>query len=317
MTEKLYDVLGVSKTATEKEISSAYRKLAKKYHPDLHPGDKIAEEKFRELSRAHEILRDKDKRARYDRGEIDEQGHEQAPFGFGGQSAGGPGGQGGTRTWHFHQGSMDDMGDLGDVFSTIFGAGGGPSGFAGPGGFGGFDPGPQDARYRLDVDFLDAAKGTKKRITLPEGKSLDVSIPAGTENGHTLRLKGQGPADGKGRKGDALIQVTVRPHRQFKRKGLDIELELPISIDEAVLGAKVRVPTIHGAVTATVPKGSNSGAKLRLKGKGIHAHGKVGDQYVRLSVMVPETPDPELEKFLSAWRDKKKHDPRAKMEAAA
>jgi len=308
MTEKLYNVLGVSKTATEKDISSAYRKLAKKYHPDLHPGDKAAEEKFRELSQAHEILRDKDKRARYDRGEIDEQGHEQTPFGFGGQGSGPDGAQ----HFHFRQGATSDFGD---VFSNIFG--GGMGGFGPRGGFSDFDPGPQHARYRLDVDFLDAAKGTKKRITLPEGKSLNVSIPAGTENGHTLRLKGQGPADDKGRKGDALIEITVRPHGQFKRKGLDIELDLPISIDEAVLGAKVRVPTIHGAVTATVPKGSNTGSKLRLKGKGIHAHGKTGDQYVRLSVMVPETPDRELEEFLSAWRDKKKYDPRAKMETAA
>ena len=309
MTERLYNVLGVSKSATEKEISAAYRKLAKLYHPDLHPGEKAAEEKFRELSQANEILGDKEKRARYDRGEIDEQGQEQAPFGFGGQ-AGGPSG---AQHFHFRQGSMDD---LGDVFSSMFG-GGMPGGFGMRSGFQDFDRGPQNARYRLDVDFLDAVNGTKKRITLPDGKSLDVSIPSGTENGQTLRLKGQGSADTKGRTGDALIEISVRPHRLFARKGLDIEVDLPISIDEAVLGGKVKVPTIHGPVTATVPKGSNTGSKLRLKGKGVKSQGKVGDQYVRLSVMVPEEPDQELEEFLKVWRADKTFDLREKIENAA
>jgi len=306
MTDKLYKVLGVSKSATDKEISAAYRKLAKQYHPDLHPGDKAAEEKFRELSQANEILGDKDKRARYDRGEIDEHGKEKAPFGFGGTHGGD-----GAQHFHFSQGNMDD---LGDVFSTIFGGGGGPAGF-GARGFQGFDTGPQNARYRLDVSFLEAANGAKKHITLPDGKTLNITIPAGTDTGQTLRLKGQGPADRKGRKGDALIEITVKPHRLFKRNGLDIEVELPISIDEAVLGAKVKVPTVHGPVTATVPKGSNTGSKLRLKGKGVKAHGKTGDQYVKLSVMIPDAPDKELEAFLEKWRDKKAHNPRAKMES--
>jgi len=324
MAKDLYTVLGVAKDAKDDDIQKAFRRQAKKYHPDLNPGDKKAEDRFKELNAAYDILGDTTKRGRYDRGEIDASGTEirQNPFARGGGFRGGfnPGagagaGGGGAQSFAFE--------DLSDLFGGIFGGarGGGAGGNAGfGGGFGGagqrgFQAPPEDSRFSLEVDFLDAAVGTKKRLTLPTGKALDVTIPPGISDGQTIRLKGQG-GSGPGPAGDALIEVKVREHPLFKRDGNDIRLEFPISLTEAVLGGKVEVPTIHGAVTVTVPKGANTGRTLRLKGKGIAGNKRTpaGDQYVKLMVMLPPSGDADLEQFIRTWGPKHPYDPRADVE---
>ena len=293
-----YAVLGVKKDASPSDIQKAYRRLAKKLHPDLNPGDKKAEEQFKEVSAAYDLLGDPTKRARFDRGEIDASGAERPTRQFYREFAEG------ASPYSSDAGSADFAGAE-DVLSHIFGgAGRAETRMRGA-----------DARYRLDLDFLDAVNGGERQIALPDGSSLEVKIPAGVGDGQILRLRGKGrPGVGGAPPGDALIEIAVRPHRIFTRKGDDIHLDLPISLSEAVLGAKVRAPTPSGAVTMTVPKWANTGTVLRLKGKGVHrADGGEGDEFVTLKVVLPEKPDSELEKFVAHWRAA--YSPRDAMEA--
>ncbi len=291
MSEDLYATLGVAKTATADEIRKAYRKLAKKLHPDLNPGDKTAEEKFKKVTAAYDLLSDADKRARYDKGEIDAQGVERPPESFYRHHA-----ESGSGQRYDSRAGYADFGDLGDIFSDLFGRGGA----GGAGGRGRMAMQGADLRYQLAVDFLDAVNGAKKRLTMPDGKTLDLTIPAGLKDGQTLRLKGKGqPGQGNAPAGDAYVEIQVMPHKLFERRDNDIHIEIPITIPEAVLGGKVTVPTVTGPVTMTVPKGSNTGATLRLKERGVPhgAAGKRGDQYVRLKIMLPDKPDAELERL--------------------
>jgi DnaJ-class molecular chaperone len=296
-----YDLLGVARDASQKDIQKAYRRLAKKLHPDLNPGDKEAQRKFQDLSAAYDILSDEEKRARFDRGEIDASGAERPQQRYYRDFA-----QAGAGSQRYEDSSgFADFGDASDIFSTFFSQGGRRN-FRLRGG---------DRHYRLEVDFLDAVNGASRRITLPEGSTIDVSIPPGTRDGQTLRLAGKGdPGPDGGEAGDALIEIAVRPHPFFKRDGRDIRLDLPISLTEAVLGGKVTVPTPTGPVTATIPKGSNTGKTLRLKGKGVPGRdGRRGDEYLTLQVMLPDAPDAELEAFVSQWPAGRSHNPRRKM----
>jgi len=301
MSKNLYSVLGVSKSASESEIKSAYRKFARKYHPDLNKDDTQAAEKFKEISCAYDILGDKDKRKKYDNNEIDADGK---PTGFGAGFNGGhnPFGQGfNSRTY---SGANPFGGAGGFDFSSIFGEdifGGFNTSTKNGGGFGGFNQAQkgQDVSYTIDVDFLDVAKGAEKNIFL-NGKNINVKIPAGTENGQTLRLKNLGnPSYNGGQNGDALITVKVRPHQYFKSEGLDVLIDLPLSIKEAVLGAKVTVPTIDGKVKLTIAPYSSSGEKLRLKGKGIDNGKAKGDEIITLKIVSPKTPNKLLEQALT------------------
>lgn len=310
-----YKTLGVSKTATQDEIKKAYRKLAKSLHPDLHPGDTAKQEQFKAVSAAYELLGDPEKRRRFDAGEIDAAGHErperQYYHHYAGQEAGrryDPGGG-------FGMGAGDE--DLSDIFAQFFG---GRSAGPGQGGFRQeFHARGQDLRYHLEVDFLDAVNGATRRVTMPDGNAIDITIPPGLKDGQTLRLRGKGAQGiGQGAPGDALVTVSVRPHPVFTRSGTDIELELPITFDEAVLGAKVDVPTVSGSVSVTVPRGASSGQRLRLRGKGIKdAKGRSGDQIVRLKIVLPKRIDSEMEDLARRWRDKAGFDPRAEMRRMA
>jgi DnaJ-class molecular chaperone len=307
MAEDLYSVLGVAKTASAADITKAYRKLAKKLHPDLNPGDKTAEERFKKITAAYGIVGDEDKRKRYDAGEIDASGQERPQQRYYREYAGGEDGARYRSTRGF-----EDIGEFNDLFGNLFGRGG-----AGRGGAR-FSMRGQDAQYRLEVDFLDAVNGTKTRITLPDGETLDVTIPPGVSDGQVLRLKGKGmPGMGEGGPGDALVEIGIRPHPVFKREGNDIVVELPITFDEAVLGGKVEVPTISGRVSATVPQGANTGHTLRLKGRGIKTRSGTGDQLVKLSVMMPEKIDDDLKSFAEKWREGHAYDPRRKLKEQA
>lgn len=308
MAEDLYSVLGVQKTASAGEITKAYRKLAKKLHPDLNPGDTVAEDRFKRISHAYSILKDPEQRGKYDRGEIDASGQERPQQQYYREYAGGPEGA----RYHSSAG-FEDIGAFSDLFGDMFGGAAGMRG--GRRGGGQFSMRGQDAQYHLDISFLDAVNGTKQRITLPDGGTLDVTIPAGVSEGQVLRLKGKGmPGLGEGPAGDALVEVGVKPHPVFKREGNDIVVDLPISFDEAVLGGKVEVPTIGGRVAVTVPAGSNTGQTLRLKGRGVK--GK-GDQLVKLTVMMPETVDDDLKSFAEEWRKSHPYDPRGKLKERA
>jgi DnaJ-class molecular chaperone len=293
-----YAVLGVKKDATQSEIQTAYRQLAKKLHPDLNPGNKKAEDEFKEVSAAYAVLGDPDKRARFDRGEIDASGAEQQARRYYRDYAEG------ASAYSSGAGFEDFSADE-DILAHIFGA----TGRAGARMRG------ADVRYRLEIDFLDAVNGAERQLTLPDGSSLDVKIPAGIEDGQILRLRGKGqPGGAEAPAGDALIEIVVHPHRIFTRKGDDIHVELPITLKEAALGGKVRAPTPSGAVTMTVPKWTNNGAVLRLRGKGVpRADGSKGDELITLRVMLPEKPDAELEKFLTSWRPE--YSPRDAMES--
>jgi DnaJ-class molecular chaperone len=286
-----YTTLGVKREATQDEIQKAYRRLAKKLHPDLNPGNKTAEEKFKEVSAAYDLLGDPDKRARFDRGEIDASGTERPRQQYYRDFAD----QGGWSAYTSNAG-FSDFGDYGgaeDILSEIFGRGGRAGRRRG-----------QDVHYHLDLSFLDAVNGGKQSIVLPDGSALDVNIPPGTRDGQILRLKGKGrPGVGDGPPGDALIEISVLPHPYFTRKGDDIYLDLPISLKEAVLGTKVKVPTPSGAVTVSVPKWSSTGRVLRLKGRGVpRPDGSRGDQYVTLKLVLPQKPDPMLEAFVADWQ---------------
>ncbi len=308
MDTELYNVLGVSRTASDDEIRQAYRKLAKENHPDLHPGDKKAEDKFKQISAAFAILGDPDKRKRYDAGEIDASGQERAGHQYYREYADGSGG------YQYH--SREGFEDFGDIFGDIFGrAGQRRRG-------GGFDMAGVDYRYQLEIEFVEAALGAKRRVSLPEGDTLDLSVPAGVTQGQVLRLRGKGgPGVGRGAPGDALIELTIRPHPIFAREGDDIIVEVPLSVDEAVLGARVEVPTIHGTVSLRIPKGTSGGQTFRLRGKGIRnaRTAATGDQLVRTRLVLPPQPDPVLEKAMEDWREAhgggSGFDPRAKLRA--
>ena len=297
-----YQVLGVDRKASAEEIKSAYRKLAKKLHPDVNPGDEAIEQRFKEVSQAYALLSDPATRARYDRGEIDAGGQERAAGGFYRTYTGGTGQR---------QGAPFDFGEeisVDDIFSEFFGGGrmrGGRRRASERG---------ADRHFSVQVSFEEAAKGAKKRLRLGGEKTLEVTIPAGTEDGQTLRLKGQGqPGRAGGAAGDALIEVAVAPHPLFRREGLDIHLDLPVSLQEAVLGASVTVPTLSGKVTMKIPEGSNTGSVLRLKGKGIQSDGKTGDQYLSLKIVLPEQQDEQLRDFVKRWAGFNAFDPRKKM----
>jgi DnaJ-class molecular chaperone len=292
VSEDPYATLGVAKTASADEIRKAYRKLAKKLHPDLNPGDRAAEEKFKKVTAAYDLLGDPEKRKRFDKGEIDASGAERPPESFYRHYAEtGPGQRYDSRAGYA------DFGDLGDIFSDLFGRGG-------AGGRGRMRMQGADVRYQLTVDFLDAVNGAKKRLTMPDGKTLDVAIPAGLGDGQTLRLKGQGlPGFGNGGAGDAYVEIKVKAHPTFKREANDIHVEVPVTLQEAVLGGSIEVPTIDGRVSVTVPKGSNTGTVLRLKGKGVvdQKTRQRGDQYVRLKVVLPPKSDEKLAEMVERW----------------
>src|SRR6266404_2021527 len=306
-TETPYEVLGVKPNASADEIRKAYRKLAKEFHPDLNPGKPAAEARFKAVTAAHDILSDPEKRGRYDRGEIDESGAERPRYSYR------PHAEGAQGRKYQPQGEMD-IGDLDDLFA-MFGRGGARgSGRAGEG----FKmPGP-DRPFTLTIDFALAATGGKQRLALSPAEWLDVTIPPGIEEGQVLRLKGKGgPGFGGGPPGDALIEVHIAPHPFFRREGDDIHIELPISLSEAVLGARVPVPTVTGPVTMTIPKGSDTGTRLRLRGKGIQRKRRgaetSGDQYVTLKVVIGASGDPDLAKFLEDWAKQHPTDPRREM----
>jgi DnaJ-class molecular chaperone len=296
MAKDPYEALGLARGASEAEIRAAYRKLAKRDHPDRNPGDKAAEERFKEASAAHSLLSDPDKRAKFDRGEIDAGGQEQSPFGGFGFGQSRSGSNGGAR--YSYDSRTGGAEDFSDIFSELFGrarAGGEPRRTRG-----------QDQNYRLAVDFVDAVRGASQRLTLPDGRSLEVKVPPGIEDGQTMRLKGQGsPGLNGGPAGDALIEIQVRPHPQFRREGDDIHVDVPVTLAEAVLGAKITVPTVTGAVTVTVPKHADSGTRLRLRGKGVAARGSqaAGDAYVTLRLVAGPV-DAELEAALKAWGER-------------
>lgn len=324
MADNPYTILGVSQDASAADIKKAYRRLAKTCHPDTHPGDKKAEDRFKRISAAYAILGDKEARARYDRGEIDAQGQERGPQGGFWEHAGGPGGMhfnfrtsGGKRGGF--GGGIDEIinelfgaraagGGMGAGGTGGTGAGGAGMGGTGPRGFesaftgagGGQGPArPADITYRLEVDFLEAARGGSKRLTLEDGSTIDVRIPAGTSDGQKLRLKGRGPAGPGGMNGDALVEISVRPHEHFRRDGLDIEIDQEVPLAVAIHGGKLRVPTIDGEVALTIKPWSSSGAVMRLRGRGITdtKSGRRGDQRVRLLVTLPAERDPALEEW--------------------
>jgi DnaJ-class molecular chaperone len=308
-----YVELGVSRTATADEIRKAFRKLAKQHHPDQNPGNKASEEKFKRVSAAFDLVGDPDKRKKFDAGEIDADGRETMrgfsggnPFGQGGGGFRGGGGfNGGAQG--FEGGAFDD------ILNEMFSGGGGRSRGRGFEGFGGgFQSRGSDVRATLEIDLEDAITGAKKRIAFSDGRTLDVTIPKGAADGQVMRLKGQG-APGRGGAGDALIEINIRPHPLYRREGDSLVMDVPVSVPDAVLGGKVTAPTPDGSVTLSIPKGSNSGQILRLKGRGLAtAKGGRGDLLARLMVMLPETVDPELEKLAEAWRKDRPYAPKRK-----
>ncbi len=302
MARDPYAVLGVDKKAADADIKDAYRRLVKSSHPDLHPGDQAAEERFKELTAAYDLLGDPDKRAKYDRGEIDAAGAERRPHADYRHYAD----TGGGRTY-YSTGGAGDPDDMSDILSEMFrqrqaGARGGRGRVRMRG---------SDVRYNLTIAFLEAINGTKQRVTMPGGGALDISIPKGVRDGQVLRLKGKGlPGLGGGAQGDALIAVAVTPHPTFVRTGDDIQIELPVTLSEAINGSRVRVPTVSGPVHLTIPKHANSGNTLRLKGKGVP--GK-GDQLVTLKVVLPDAPDADLEDAVRRAEQTRPYDPRRAM----
>jgi DnaJ-class molecular chaperone len=306
MALDLYQRLGLKRGASEAEIKKAYRSLAKQLHPDRNKDNPKANERFAQVTQAYDLLSDKDKRARYDRGEIDEEGNPKMPFGgggFGGYSQGAGPQPGGPGFENFNFGGAEGA-DLGDLFEGLFGGSAGGRARGGP--FGGFrqrqqppQKGP-DVAYRLKVPFEDAVALKPQRITLADGKTIDLKLPRGLEDGTSMRLGGKGQ-EGPGGRGDAIVTIEIAPHRFYSRDGTNIRLELPVTLKEAVLGAKVKVPTPEGPVMLTIPKGSTSGKVLRLKGRGFTGKdGKRGDQLVAIEVDVPPN-DADLQRFAEGW----------------
>ncbi|MEH6725277.1 MAG: J domain-containing protein [Hyphomicrobiales bacterium] len=304
-----YEALGLTKTATADDIKKAYRKMARANHPDLHPDDSGAEERFKAISGAYEVLKDPETRARYDAGEIDGLGAERPKRQYYREFSDAP-----ENVYQQQRGFNPDA-DPADIFEEILRSRSRTSGdteFRSRG----FSASGPDLRYSLAVPFLDAVRGTETRITLPDGRSLAVKIPRGTEDGQTLRLRGKGaPGYGDGPSGDALITILVQPHPVFSREGDDILLTLPITIDEAIIGGKVKAPTIDGPVSLTIPPGASSGRILRLRGRGVAPSGKKkkGDQRVELKIVVPPKPDEGLRDFLTEWRKTHAFDPRSEL----
>jgi DnaJ-class molecular chaperone len=321
-----YGVLGVPKNASETAIKSAYRKLAKKLHPDANKQDKNAASKFAELNAAYEIIGDEDKRKAFDRGEIDAEGKPRFR-GFEGFGAGqGPGG-GFGRDGHFESftwgpegfqrgggrgaGGGFGAGGIDEILKGMFGGAAGRRTQFEPEDFGEPAAG-RDVTGSVTITLPEAAKGTARRVLLPTGKEIEVKIPAGLADGQTIRLKGQG-LPGPGVTGDALITVSIAPHPLFTRDGADLRLELPITLYEAVLGAKMRVPTLDGAIELAIPPGTSSGRTLRIKGKGMPSKEAAGDLFVTARIVLPERGDAELDELMRRWRDDKPYDPRRDM----
>ncbi len=302
-----YATLGVPKDASQDDIRRAYRKLAKQHHPDLNPGNSAAEDRFKEVSAANELLSDPEKRKRFDLGEIDASGQERPPEpSYRHYAEAGAGRRYGAAGTQQEAWSEDDLSDL---FGTMFeqerraGAKARRRG--------------RDAHYTLTVEFLDAVNGATRRLTLPDGNTLDVRIPPGTAEGQVLRLRGKGsPGRNDGPDGDALIEILITPHRFFTREGQNLRLELPVNLSEAVLGGPVEVPTPGGPVRMRVPPGSDTGTELRLRGRGVPAHGgqPAGDLYAKLRVVLGK-PDAALEEFLRGWKPEHAVNPRSGMEA--
>lgn len=294
-----YEILGVAKGADTPAIKKAYRKLARQLHPDLHPGDPQAENRFKEVAAAYDLLSDPEKKARYDRGEIDASGAPKPERRFYRDYA-----QAGRGARYTDPGDFFRDFEGVDIFSELFrdirresgSAHGAPQG--------------ADVSHRIDIEFLDAVNGATREIVLPDGRRLKVTIPPGTSDGHVLRLKNQGAAGvGGGKPGDLHLEVSVRAHPRFRRSGQDIHADLPVTLAEAVLGGKVEVPTVDGPVSLSIPAGANTGMRLRIRGKGVPAgsDGRRGDHYVTLQVMLPERVDPELERFVRDWAQRHPH----------
>ena len=303
----LYQQLGVTRGASEAEIKKAYRSLAKQLHPDRNKDNPKAAERFAKVTQAYDLLSDKDKRARYDRGEIDEDGNPRMPFGggFGGGGGAGPRPGGGGGGFEGYPGGFQaDAADLSDLFEGLFGAAGARRGSTGNGPFGGFNRRPPqkgaDVAYRLKVPFVDAATMKDQWAKLTGGKTIDLKLPKGVEDGAKIRLAGQGQ-EGPGGRGDAIVTIEIASHPFYVREGRNIRLTLPITLKEAVLGGKVKVPTPEGPVMLTIPKGSSSGKILRLKGRGFTGKdGSRGDQLVELAIDLPAG-DEALQQFVEGW----------------
>lgn len=295
-----YELLGVKRDASQNDIRAAYRRRAKKLHPDLNPGNKQAERDFKDLSAAYEILRDEEKRGRFDRGEIDATGAEKPERRYYRDFAQDGAGEG---AYADRTGFADF--EANDIFAEFFSRGGRR----------GFKARGADVRYSIEIDFLEAVNGARRHVTLRDGQTLDIQIPPGARDGQTLRLPGKGSTgEGGAAAGDALIELHVRPHPFYRRDGVDIRLDLPISLREAVLGGKVRVPTSAGPVIATVPENSSSGRTLRLRGKGVAKRdGTRGNVYAILKIVFPERPDPLLKSFVAGWSAGKEFNPRQGM----
>jgi DnaJ-class molecular chaperone len=317
-----YEVLGVSKGASEADIKSAYRRLAKKLHPDANKHDPKAASRFAELNAAYEIVGDGDKRKAFDRGEIDAEGKPrfQGFEGFGAQPGSGPGGGAPFESFSFGPDGFRRSGGGGGgagFEELLRGMFGGRAGAARGFGqhfeteeFGAATGAGQDLHASLTITLADAAKGTKSRVHLPTGKDVEVKIPAGITSGQQIRLKGQGWPSATAKAGDAMITINVAPHPVFKPDGSDLRLELPITLYEAALGGKVRVPTLDGAVELAIPAGTNSGRTFRLKGKGLKAKSGAGDLLATVRIVLPERVDDEFKELMKKWRDKKPYDPR-------
>jgi DnaJ-class molecular chaperone len=308
-----YKTLGVAKSASEAEIKKAFRNLAKKHHPDTHPGDEKAKHRFQEISAAYDVIGDKDKRAKFDSGEIDASGNPRGfdPRAYGQQARGNPFGGGGDREFHFSWGQGEEQPGFSaeDIFAEILGGRRSGAGGRAPRSARG-----EDFPVAVTVSFAEAIQGGTRRIILQNGEQIDVKIPPGLREGQQIRVKGRGGAGrGGGPSGDVLIQAHIAPHPFISRDGNDLRMDLPVTLHEAVLGGKVPVPALGGTINLSIPPGSNSGTVLRLKAKGVPAtrDQAAGDLYVRLIVTLPDKDDAELKAFAEGW--KTRYDPRAKM----
>ena len=314
-----YEVLGVPRGASAAAIKSAYRKLAKKHHPDSNKNDPKAASRFSEINSANEIIGDAEKRKQFDRGEIDAEGKPRFQGFPGGGDPRGRGGAGGFETHTFRSGGAGGQGGFEDILNSMFGgaAARGRGTRPGQGSTFDFDTGgialDLDLSVAMAVSLEEAVKGAEKRVRLPTGKELNVRIPAGVTSGQQIRLKGQGETAPGHPPGDLLITVSFAPHPFFKVEGSDLRLDLPITLYEAVLGGKVRVPTLDGAVDLAIPRGTNSGRTLRVKGKGLPGKDGAGDLYATIRIMLPESGDTDLERLMKTWRDEKPYDPRRDM----